>query len=72
MTCELCKEPCLDLLVFETGNNAEYTVEVPLCESHIKEYDDTGYDFETKYAEQILECLYERWRGAADHQRSLK
>lgn len=66
MACALCKNPVEDSLEFETGNNAEYQVEMPLCEVHLKEAEETGYDFEEKYAEQILERLYENWRGAAD------
>lgn len=64
--CDLCKEPAADCLDFETGNGAEYSVSMSLCEAHLKEAEDTGYDFEEKYAEQILECLYENWRGMAD------
>jgi hypothetical protein len=56
----------MDCLDFETGNNAEYAVSVSLCEAHLKEAEDMGYDFEEKYAEQILACLYENWRGMAD------
>ena len=66
MSCALCKQPDVDSLDFETGNNAEYSVSVRLCEGHMKEAEDAGYDFEEKYAEQILEELYESWRGQAD------
>lgn len=65
--CELCKNKATDELEFETGNNAEYAVSVAFCDDHLKEAEDTGYDFEEKYAEQILECLYENWRGIADN-----
>ncbi len=65
MTCTFCKEPAVDSLEFETGNGAEYGVTVDLCEAHFKEAEDTGYDFEVKYAEPILECLYEGWRAQA-------
>lgn len=64
--CDLCREPAVETLDFETGNGANYGVSVRLCEVHLQEADETGYDFESKYAEQILECLYERWRGMAD------
>lgn len=67
MFCDLCKGPQVDSLEFETGNNAEYSVSVNLCEAHFKEAEDTGYDFEKKYAEQILECLYEHQRSKADY-----
>lgn len=64
--CALCSALEADSLEFETGNNAEYAVDVPLCEDHLLEAEDTGYDFEVKYADQILECLYEDWRTRAD------
>ena len=67
MKCFLCKQPSVGTLVFETGNNAEYKVEPNMCEIHFKEAEDTGYDFEEKYAEQILEQLYENWRGQAEY-----
>lgn len=67
MNCFLCKQPAVDTMVFETGNNAEYKVEPNMCEVHFKEAENTGYDFEEKYAEQILEQLYESWRNQADY-----
>mgnify|MGYP001560935870 CR=1 FL=1 len=67
--CELCKNKATDEMEFETGNNAEYAVTIPLCDDHLKELEDTGYDFETKYGEQIEEALCEKWRGQADHMR---
>jgi len=66
MTCSICKEPSVDSLEFETGNNAKHQTTVNLCEAHMKEAEETGYDFEQKYAEQILECLYEDWRDLGD------
>ncbi len=51
MNCFLCKQPAVDTMVFETGNNAEYKVEPNMCEVHFKEAENTGYDFEEKYAE---------------------
>ena len=67
MNCFLCKQPAVDTMVFETGNNAEYKVEPNMCEVHFKEAENTGDDFEEKYAEQILEQLYESWRNQADY-----
>ena len=67
MKCFLCRQPSVDTMVFETGNNAEYKVEPNMCEVHFKEAEDTGYSFEEKYAEQILDCLYESWRNQADY-----
>lgn len=66
MVCELCKQPDIDSLEFEAGNNAEYMVSIPLCEAHLKEEEETGYDFRKKYGEQIEEALYESWRNQAD------
>lgn len=66
MNCQFCNKPDVGSIEFETGNNAEYRVSVPLCVAHIHEAEDTGYDFEEKYAEQILECFYEQQRASAD------
>lgn len=68
-TCWLCKEPSVDSLEFEAGNNAEYQVAIPLCEAHLKEEEETGYDFREKYGEQIEAALVERWASEADHLR---
>lgn len=65
--CALCRFAAVDSLDFETGNNAEHSVAVPLCAAHVAEAERTGYDFEEKYAAEILERLYESWRGQADH-----
>ena len=59
--CDLCRELAVDSLEFETGNNAEYAVNVSLCEKHLEEAEQTGYDFEDKYAEQILNVLEGSW-----------
>jgi hypothetical protein len=67
MTCHLCKQPAEDSLEFETGNNAEYGVVIDLCAAHLVEYGTDEYVFQDKYAEQILEALYESWRGQADY-----
>jgi hypothetical protein len=65
--CELCNQLAIDSVEFETGNNAEYGVEIDLCEGHLQELDATGYAFEQKYADQILQVLYDRWIATADN-----
>lgn len=64
--CALCRDVSVGDFEFETGNGANYAVDIPLCETHAFEAEDTGYAFEVKYADQILEQLYEHWRGMAD------
>jgi hypothetical protein len=64
--CDLCGKPSVADLEFETGNNAEYVVLLSLCVGHLEEVEETGYDFEQKYAAEILECLYDNWRGLGD------
>jgi hypothetical protein len=64
--CLFCKEQAIDEMEFETGNGANYTVQIPMCEVHLKELEDTGYDFEEKYAEQIYDEYCEDLRGRAD------
>jgi hypothetical protein len=64
--CELCERQAMDTLNFAAGDDAEYTVLMPLCEAHLQEAEELGYGFEDKYAAEILECLYEHWRGLAD------
>jgi hypothetical protein len=66
--CQLCDNASIDSVEFETGNNAEYGVEVSLCEAHLEELDAMGYAFEDKYAAQILQTLYDRWVATADNQ----
>src|ERR1700749_448886 len=64
--CELCENKASDEMEFECGDDANYQVLIPLCDNHLKELEDTGYHFETKYAEQIDGALYESWCGMAD------
>lgn len=71
MKCFICRKPSHGSMVFETGNNAEYQVEPLMCENHLDEAEKTGYDFEEKYADQILEELHEDWREKADSLRNI-
>src|ERR1700690_568472 len=52
--CFLCKHTkAEDAIEVECGNNAENSVMLYLCEAHLKEAEDTGYDFQCKYSDQI-------------------
>jgi hypothetical protein len=62
----MCRDISVESMEFEAGNNAEYVVSVPLCETHALEAEETGYDFREKYGEQIEEALCESWRSQAD------
>ena len=64
--CGMCPKLAIEEFEFETGNGANYQTTIPLCEDHAKELEDTGYDFEEKYAEQIYEGFCEDLRGRAD------
>ncbi len=66
MRCGLCKNEAPDSVEFECGPGANYSIDFPLCDDHFAEYDLDEYAFQDKYAEQILEGLYENWRGMAD------
>lgn len=61
--CELCPREASDSVDFETGNNAEMAVTIPLCNVHLEELEKTGYAFEEKYYKQIEEAAWERLRG---------
>lgn len=67
--CRFCKTEAVDEMEFETGNGANYQVSIPMCEIHLKELEETGYDFEEKYAEQIYDEYWEDLRGRADAMR---
>lgn len=67
--CRFCKTEAVDEMEFETGNGANYQVFIPMCEVHLKELEDTGYDFEEKYAEQIYGEYCEDLRGQIDAMR---
>lgn len=67
--CRFCKTKAVDEMEFETGNGANCQVSIPMCEVHLKELEDTGYNFEEKYAEQICDEYFENLRGQADAMR---
>jgi hypothetical protein len=60
--CFLDENQAVDSVDFETGNNAEYSVNVGLCQVHLDELEKTEYKFEEKYGAEILDSLYESWR----------
>jgi hypothetical protein len=65
--CFICKHTkAEDSIEVECGNNAENSVTLPLCEAHLQEAEDTGYDFQCKYAEKIEEEWLENQLGHAD------
>lgn len=51
--CSLCKEPAIESIEFECGNNAENSVAMYLCQNHLDEYDKDEYAFQSKYADKI-------------------
>mgnify|MGYP007031191476 CR=1 FL=1 len=59
--CSFCESEAVDSMVVECGNNAEYSIEINLCESHLKEEEATGYKFEEKYGDRIEQMNNERW-----------
>lgn len=52
-TCHLCSDVSVETVDFEAGNNAEIGVYMNLCEKHLTECDETGYEFEKKYADKL-------------------
>ncbi len=61
MTCSLCEKDAIDSFEVECGNNAEYSIELNVCEEHLKENEDLGYKFDEKYGAKFEEILYEGW-----------
>ena len=65
--CVLCKrakaEDCIEI---ECGNNAENSVNLWLCESHLKEAEDDICSFSDKYGEKIEEEWMESMFCRAD------
>ncbi len=55
MKCSLCQKEAIDSFITETGNNAEISVVVNLCQSHFDEWDNAELVFEGRYAEELLE-----------------
>lgn len=66
LTCSLCKQPEVETLEFEGGNNAELSMQMHVCEIHLAEYDKDENKFQDKYAEKIDDGCYERLIGHAD------
>ena len=66
MNCSLCKQPSVDELAFEGGNNAELSMTMRLCEDHLKEYEKDEWLFRDKHAEKIDDGCYERLIDHAD------
>jgi len=65
--CVLCKHSkAEDAIEFECGNNAENSIQLWLCEAHLKEAEDTGYDFQEKYADKIENEWLETQLARAD------
>ena len=64
--CSLCKEASVESLEFEGGNNAELSVTMGLCETHLAEYDKDEYAFQDKYADQINTGCYDQLVSNAD------
>src|SRR6266705_841488 len=60
MKCDLCKEPVVETLEFEGGNNADLSTILGLCEAHLAEYDKDEYAFQQKYADKINKGCYEQ------------
>ncbi len=69
MSCALCKQPEVDRLEFEAGNNAEFPVSVPVCQAHWDECEKDEWAFRDKYGEKIDAMAYERLIDQADSRR---
>lgn len=61
MNCSFCNSEAVDSVEVECGNNAEYSIEIKLCETHLKEQEETGYKFEEKYGARIEQMNNARW-----------
>lgn len=61
MKCSLCGETSIDSIDVETGNNAEYCINVELCQLHLDESDKLGYYFESKYGKELNDILNNRY-----------
>lgn len=69
MSCSFCRNPEVDSFETEAGNNAEFPVEVKLCEEHFREYEMDEYALLSKHAAQIDDMAYERLIDQADMMR---
>jgi len=59
MRCDICKEPAVETLEFEGGNNAELSMTMAVCEACLAEYEKDEYAFQDKYADKINDGCYE-------------
>lgn len=66
MTCSLCKQPEVDSVEFEGGNNAEFSMTMRLCESHFTEYEKDELAFRDKHSELIDNECYEELLCSAE------
>jgi hypothetical protein len=61
MTCSLCEKIAVDSFEVECGNNAEYSIQLNVCEEHLKESENMGYGFDEKYGLEFEKILAEKW-----------
>ena len=66
LKCSLCNKIAVDGMDIETGNNAEESISINLCEDHLDEQEKTGYKFEQKYSEEFLKMLQDKYCAMAD------
>lgn len=69
MAGSFCKQPEIDRLEFEAGNNAEVPVSMPVCQQHWDECEKDEWAFRDKYAGRIEEEAAMHWVDLADHLR---
>jgi hypothetical protein len=60
MRCSLCSRESIDSFEIECGNNAEYAIEIYLCQKHLLESETLGYAFEEKYGKEFETILNDR------------
>lgn len=66
LKCSLCNKIAVDGMDIETGNNAEETISINLCEDHLDEQEKTGYAFEEKYSRKFMDLVREKYISMAD------
>lgn len=69
MSCFVCKQPEIDRLEFEAGNNAEVQVSMPVCQTHWDECEQDEWAFRDKHADRIEQEAAEHLVDLADHYR---
>ena len=62
MNCGICGEHADSSYEFETGNNANYAAEMPLCAKHSDELEAIEHKFDAKYGDKIL-AFFENHQG---------